>query len=112
MSPKYKGMSEDSAPWQPIEGGPLRHGVRAYPAWKLEDAKARFSEVVRMAQNSGPQRVTRRGEDAVVILSAEDFATLLAGARPRASLVDFLRTAGLSEIPVERELDRGRDVTL
>ncbi|MGC1310179.1 MAG: type II toxin-antitoxin system Phd/YefM family antitoxin [Phormidesmis sp.] len=46
-------------------------------AWKLEDAKARFSEVVRLARDSEPQRVTVRGEDAVVILSAKAFAKLL-----------------------------------
>jgi len=45
--------------------------------WKLEDAKARFSEVVRLARNSEPQRITVRGEDAVVILSAKEFEKLL-----------------------------------
>ncbi|KGM33040.1 type II toxin-antitoxin system Phd/YefM family antitoxin [Inquilinus limosus] len=48
----------------------------ALPAWKLEDAKARFSEVVRRAREAGPQRVTVHGQDAVVILSAADFARL------------------------------------
>ena len=48
-----------------------------FHAWKLEDAKARFSEVVRLARDSEPQRVTVRGEDAVVILSAKAFAKLL-----------------------------------
>jgi prevent-host-death family protein len=43
-------------------------------AWKLQDAKARFSEVVRRAQSDGPQRVTVHGKDSVVILSAEDYA--------------------------------------
>jgi prevent-host-death family protein len=45
--------------------------------WKLEDAKARFSEVVRLARDSEPQRITVRGEDAVVILSAKTFAKVL-----------------------------------
>lgn len=36
--------------------------------WKLEDAKARFSEVVRLARENAPQRITVRGEDAVVVL--------------------------------------------
>ncbi|BAU14246.1 hypothetical protein LEP3755_47920 [Leptolyngbya sp. NIES-3755] len=48
-----------------------------YPGWKLEDAKARFSEVVRLAREKTPQRITVRGEDAVVILSAQEFAKLL-----------------------------------
>jgi prevent-host-death family protein len=43
-------------------------------SWKLQDAKARFSEVVRRARSEGPQRVTVHGKDTVVILSAEDYA--------------------------------------
>lgn len=46
------------------------------PSWKLEDAKARFSELVREARERGPQRVTVRGQDAVVILSVDDYARL------------------------------------
>lgn len=37
--------------------------------WKLEDAKARFSEVVQLALSEGPQRVTRRGRPAVLIIA-------------------------------------------
>ncbi|MGK9231667.1 type II toxin-antitoxin system Phd/YefM family antitoxin [Inquilinus limosus] len=48
----------------------------ALPAWKLEDAKARFSELVRRAREAGPQRVTVHGQDAVVVLSAADYARL------------------------------------
>ena len=45
-------------------------------SWKLEDAKARFSEVVRLARSQGPQRVTVRGKDAVVVMSVEDLERL------------------------------------
>ncbi len=48
----------------------------ALPVWNLQDAKARFSELVRQARQGGPQRVTVRGEDAVVVLSAADYARL------------------------------------
>lgn len=44
--------------------------------WKLEDAKAQFSEVVRAARERGPQKVTVRGREAVVIMAAEDYARL------------------------------------
>jgi prevent-host-death family protein len=46
------------------------------PVWKLEDAKARFSELVRQARERGPQRVTVRGQDAVVVVSAAEYARL------------------------------------
>ena len=48
----------------------------AASSWRLEEAKARFSEVVRRARVAGPQRVTVRGRDAVVVLSTEDYARL------------------------------------
>jgi prevent-host-death family protein len=41
--------------------------------WKLEDAKARFSELVRKARDGEPQRVTVHGKDAVVIFDVERF---------------------------------------
>jgi prevent-host-death family protein len=49
--------------------------------WKLEDAKARFSEVVRLAEQGMPQRVSVRGREAVVILSAQAYARLAPAAR-------------------------------
>jgi prevent-host-death family protein len=44
--------------------------------WRLDDAKARFSELVRRARQGVPQHVSVRGQDAVVVLSAADFARL------------------------------------
>jgi antitoxin Phd len=41
--------------------------------WKLQDAKARFSEVVRRAKSEGPQRVTVHGRDAVVVIAANEY---------------------------------------
>lgn len=48
--------------------------------WRVEAAKERFSEVVRRARAAGPQHVTVRGRDAVVVIAAEDFARLTATA--------------------------------
>lgn len=48
----------------------------AYRRWRLEEAKARFSEVVRQARAIGPQVVTLHGQEAVVVLSVEEFARL------------------------------------
>src|SRR5262249_54067411 len=45
--------------------------------WKLQDAKARFSEVVRKAQTEGPQHVTVHGKDAVVVVSASQYAATI-----------------------------------
>ncbi len=79
--------------------------------WKLEDAKARFSEVVRHAREDGPQRVTVRGQDAVVIMSVEEFERL-APAKPRPPFVAFMESLHLGGLDLERDADRGRDVEL
>ncbi|ACP21753.1 conserved hypothetical protein (plasmid) [Sinorhizobium fredii NGR234] len=79
--------------------------------WKLEDAKARFSEVVRHAREDGPQRVTVRGRDAVVIMSAEEFDRLVPE-KPRAPFIEFMESLHLAELDLEREMDRGRDIEL
>jgi len=44
--------------------------------WSLQDAKNKFSAVVDAAQKGEPQHVTRRGVDAVVVLSAAEFERL------------------------------------
>lgn len=45
-------------------------------AWRLQDAKAQFSALVDGALRGVPQHVTRRGKQAVVVLSEEDFEAL------------------------------------
>lgn len=80
------------------------------PAWKLEDAKARLSEVVRRARGEGPQRVTVRGRDAVVVIDAEEYERLKADTRTGADLVAFLQSTALGELELHREEDRGRDL--
>jgi prevent-host-death family protein len=55
--------------------------------WPLQDAKARFSELVRRAREQGPQHVTVRGAPAVVVISEEEFARLTS---PRLLIVDHI----------------------
>ena len=55
-------------------------------SWKLQDAKARFSEVVERALHDGPQVVTRHGQNAVVIVAYRDFVA----AEPEQDFKDFL----------------------
>ena len=82
--------------------------------WKLEDAKNRFSDVVRRAQGQGPQLVTRNGKDAVVVLSIEDYGRLTAPD----SLVDFLAASPLADalrdgaLDLERRAEAPRDLAL
>ena len=80
--------------------------------WKLEDAKARFSELVRRAATSGPQLVTVRGHEAAIVLSPEQYRQLLPPPRSHVPLAQFLRGLDLPDVDLERENDRGRDINL
>jgi len=53
----------------------VRGGRRA-GYWHLQDAKARFSELVRRVRSEGPQHVTVHGRDEVVVIAAEEFRRL------------------------------------
>ena len=81
--------------------------------WKLEDAKNRFSEVVRLALSDQPQRVTRNGRDAVVVISAAEYDRLAA---PTQNLFEFLQASPLAKmiaedgIDFDLDLDRPRDL--
>ena len=83
---------------------------RASDTWKLEDAKARFSELVRRARTQGPQLVTVRGQHAVVVVAAAAAAQLQRAPEP--SLVAFLHGSHLSDLDLERAPDVGRDLDL
>ncbi|MCA9446184.1 MAG: type II toxin-antitoxin system Phd/YefM family antitoxin, partial [Candidatus Omnitrophica bacterium] len=56
--------------------------------WQLQEAKAKLSEVVTLARESGPQEITLRGAPAAVVVSAEDFARLT---RKKERFLDFMR---------------------
>ena len=68
--------------------------------WALQDAKARFSEVVRMAREEGPQHVTIHGRDEVVVVAAEEFRRLQ-GERTGRALVDALQASPHRDIEIE-----------
>jgi len=79
--------------------------------WQLQDAKNRFSELVDTALDRGPQVVTRRGRDAVVVVPIDAYRRLT---RPRGSLVDFFAGSPLRGVRLDltRDPDTGRSVRL
>jgi prevent-host-death family protein len=86
----------------------------AAASWQLQTAKARFSEVFRLALAEGPQFITRNGRDAVVVLPVEQFEALKSrNAQPK-SLVEFFKRSPLAglDLKLERERDPGRDLEL
>ncbi|MHB8253670.1 MAG: type II toxin-antitoxin system Phd/YefM family antitoxin [Acidiferrobacter sp.] len=81
--------------------------------WSLQDAKARFSELVRRAHSEGPQHVTLHGHDAVVVIDAEEFLRLK-GTCTGQLLIDALQASPYRDIEIEprRSALPVRDVNL
>jgi prevent-host-death family protein len=60
--------------------------------WPVQDAKARFSELLETCLEEGPQLVTRRGADAAVLVPLEEWRRLQDSARP--TMKEFLLAEG------------------
>lgn len=68
--------------------------------WQVQEAKQRFSEVLRRAESEGPQIITRHGEEVAVIIEASEFHRL---ADDTANFKEFLRAG-----PSFEDLDLSR----
>lgn len=77
---------------------------------QLQDAKSRFSDVVRDAERGEVTIVTRRGVDAAVVMSVARYREIV---RPEMSILDTLQGAPpMDGLPLERADDLGRPVDL
>ena len=72
--------------------------------WQLQEAKARLSEVVRAAEEGGPQEITLRGQGVAVVLGRGRYEQL---SSRRGSLVDFVRRSPLGGLELGRRRLRG-----
>lgn len=79
--------------------------------WTVAEAKAKFSEVIDRARGSGPQKITRNGRDAVVVVSIEEWDRKT---RRNGNLAEFFASSPLSDsgLEIERAKDLPRDVDL
>ena len=77
--------------------------------WQLQTAKQKFSELVERALDEGPQVVTRRGREVVVVLGIDEYRRLQG---PYPTIKDWLlgapRTDELDQF-LTREADAGRN---
>ena len=76
--------------------------------WQLQDAKSKFSQLVDNAMRHEPQIVTKHGNNAVVVISFEDYLKFI---KPQDNLVSFLRSSPLMELDLDitRSKDTPRD---
>ena len=81
-------------------------------AWQMQDAKARLSEVIKLAEHDGPQEITLHGRPVAVLLSRAAFEKLSGRGQ---SFVEFMQGSplyGLDDIEFEREQSGTRDISL
>ncbi|HEY2894187.1 MAG TPA: type II toxin-antitoxin system Phd/YefM family antitoxin [Pirellulales bacterium] len=88
--------SKSSAP--KVEKPRARKGRPGY--WVLQDAKARFSELVRKVRSEGPQHVTVHGRDEVVVIAAEEFRRLK-GSTTGQALIEAMQASPHRDIDIE-----------
>ena len=72
-------------------------------SWKLQDAKARFSEFLEQTLKNGPQIVTRRGVEEAILVPMEEWRRIQSVQRTQ-SLKDWLLGSGprLDGFPISR----------
>ncbi len=77
--------------------------------WKLQDAKAKFSQIVEAALSNGPQFVTRWGKEAVVIVSVKEYEKLIS---KKPTLKEFLLNCPKIDdnFEFERQKDYSRSI--
>jgi len=86
--------------------------------WQIQEAKQRFSEMIRAVTTEGPQVITRHGEDVAVVVDIGEYRRLT---RPAVDIANILlggpkldNSAAdvFAEIEAERKADFGRPVDL
>ena len=86
--------------------------------WQIQDAKQRFSEMIRAVMIEGPQVITRHGEDVAVVVDIGEYRRLT---RPAVDIANILlggpkldNSAAdvFAEIEAERQADFGRPIDL
>lgn len=103
-------LKSKSAPPKKLQSTAVK-SRRGY--WPLQDAKARFSELVRKVRSEGPQHVTVHGRDEVVLIAAEEFRRLKGEATGEA-LIKAMQASPYRDIDIEskREPMPVRDMSL
>ncbi|MBB3932951.1 prevent-host-death family protein [Kaistia hirudinis] len=83
--------------------------------WQVQEAKAKFSELVERAIHEGPQTITRHGKPRAVVLSMEEYRAMAAGStapeagKPRISFKEFLLSGPKFDDDVEFDFERIKD---
>jgi len=85
---------------KPRKSGETRARKARGGYWLLQDAKARFSELVRKVRSEGPQHVTVHGRDEVVVIAAEEFRRLTGNVTGLA-LIEAMQASPCRDVDLE-----------
>jgi prevent-host-death family protein len=77
--------------------------------WQLQEAKQRFSELIRSVEAEGPQFVTRHGKEVAVVVSIAEYRHLREGGR---NFKEFLQSAPDVNLEISRSAWPARSVDL
>jgi prevent-host-death family protein len=79
--------------------------------WQVQEAKQRFSEVLRAAESGEPQIVTKHGEEVAVVIDIAEYRRLRGES---VSFMDYLRADAVADhdLDIEPRRDRPRDIDL
>lgn len=80
--------------------------------WQLQEAKQRFSELIRAVEADGPQVVSRHGREVAVVIDIEEYARLRAEEQP-ADFKEFLLSGPrFDDVELRRDETPARSVLL
>jgi len=79
--------------------------------WQLQEAKAKFSELVDEVLQDGYHTITRNGHPVVVVMSQKEFEKYR---KPEDTLIDFFYKAPFpdEDLDLTRDKDLGREIDL
>lgn len=79
--------------------------------WQIQEAKAKFSQVIEEATHKGYQTITKKGEPIAVILSKKEFDKMV---QPETSFLDFFKSAPYPdlELDIQRSKELPRKIDL
>jgi antitoxin Phd len=78
--------------------------------WQVQEAKQRFSQLLRLAESEGPQTVTRHGQAVAVVVGADEYRRLT---EKKKDFKEFLMSGpDLSELDLGRPKEYPREIEL
>lgn len=80
--------------------------------WQMQEAKARLSELVKLAEREGPQDITLHGQSVAVVVSRAMFEHLSGSGYSLAAFMQQSPLYGMEDIVLERDASLTREVTL